>query len=509
MGDCDFENSEPPNRHLVHVRPGLDDLESVTGVYPEGCNVGQEITATHFRHYDFHRFERLLRQEMELLHEWFQSGRFSRRRSISGLELETWLVDASGQPMPINDEILGRLKSPSVVHELSKFNIEFNVDPQPLAGRGLESLSRELSQTWRQCEHVAAELGSSVVAIGTLPTITEEMLSLRNISSLQRYRALNEQVLRLRQGSPIHLVIDGPERLETEHRDVMLEAGTTSLQLHLQVAPEESVRALNAAAIVSAPLVSLSANSPWLFGRLLWDETRIPLFEQSVDVGGGRLPRVTFGSEYARDSLEACFVENQECYPVLLPLTLDESSQRLVHLRLHNGTLWRWNRPLIGFDDDGTPHLRIEHRVMPAGPTVVDMAANTAFYYGLMEALIHQEPSPESQLPFFTARDNFYAAARHGLSAQAAWLDGKIWPIRSLILELLLPLAAAGLSRLGVDSDLADRWLAIIAERVAAGQNGAAWQRQFAERRGRDLALLTREYRTRQQSGEPVHTWEQ
>lgn len=470
--------------------------------------MGQEIAASRFRHYDFYRFDRLLRDEMELLREWFRSGRFSRRRSIAGLELESWLVDAAGQPAPINDAVLARLRSPSVVHELSKFNIEFNVAPQPLAGRGLERLCRELSESWRQCEEVAAELGASVVAIGTLPTATDEMLSLRNMSSLQRYHALNEQVLRLRQGRPIRLIIDGLERLDIEHRDVMLEAGATSLQLHLQVAPDESVRAVNAATIISALLVAVSANSPWFFGRSLWDETRIPLFEQSVDVGGGRLPRVTFGSDYACGSLEECFQENQERYPVLLPLTLEGPSDRLVHVRLHNGTIWRWNRPLIGFDDDGTPHLRIEHRVMSAGPTVADIAANMAFFYGLMESVMHEEPSLESRLPFFVAQENFYAAARFGLAADVGWLGGRVWPVRRLILESLLPLAAAGLSRLGVDGGLGDQWLGIIAARVASGQNGAVWQRQFVDRHGRDMALLTREYLARQRAGAPVHTWD-
>ncbi len=470
--------------------------------------MGQEIAASHFRHYDFHRFDRLLQHEMERLHEWFDSGRFSRRRAVAGLELESWLVDAAGQPVPINDAVLARLQSPSVVHELSKFNVEFNVAPQPLAGRGLERLCRELSESWSRCEEVAAELGASVVAIGTLPTVTDEMLSLRNISSLQRYHALNEQVLRLRQGRPIRLAIDGVERLELSHRDVMLEAGTTSLQLHLQVAPDEAVRALNTATIISAPLVAVSANSPWLFGRSLWDETRIPLFEQAVDVGGGRLPRVTFGSDYASGSLEACFLENQSRYPILLPLTLEAPSDRLVHVRLHNGTIWRWNRPLIGFDDDGTPHLRIEHRVMSAGPTVADIAANMAFYYGLMESLIHEEAPLEDQLPFSVAHENFYAAARFGLAAEVGWTGGKNWPVRRLIQESLLPVAAAGLSRLGVDAGLADQWLGIIADRVAAGRNGAVWQRQFVDRHGRDMALLTREYRARQRAGTPVHTWD-
>jgi gamma-glutamyl:cysteine ligase YbdK (ATP-grasp superfamily) len=469
--------------------------------------MGQEIAAVHFRHYDFHRFSRVLAQEMETLHEWFESDRFSKRRGICGLELEAWLVDSGGLPRPVNDEVIRRLGAPNVVHELSRFNIEFNVEPQPVAGSGLRALCTELAETWRRCDEAAAADGTSIMAIGTLPTVTDDMLSLRNMSPLHRYHALNEQVLRLRQGRPIRLAIRGREHLETEHQDVMLEAGATSFQIHLQVPAGEAVRVWNAATILSAPLVAISANSPFLFGRHLWDETRIPLFEQAINVGGGRFSRVTFGSSFGTRSLEGCFCENRDHYPVMLPLTMDEPSDRMAHVRLHNGTIWRWNRPLIGFDGDGTPHLRIEHRVMAAGPTLEDMAANMALYFGLVESLTADPVAPESRLSFATVRENFYAAARSGLDAEIVWLDHKRWELPRLIYENLLPLADAGLTKLGVNEDDARRWLGIIESRARSGQNGAAWQRRFVARHGSDWGLLTREYRDRQRSGEPVHTW--
>jgi len=470
--------------------------------------MGQDISVSHFKYHDFHRFQRLIDREMTVLQRWFAEKRFSDKRGIAGLELETWIVDQRGNPLPINDDLLARVASPDVVPELSRFNVEFNVEPQPVAGRGLEVLASELSRTWGECNRAAAGMGASVVAIGTLPTVTEDVLSLRNISSSLRYRALNEQTLRLRQGRPIRLDIAGRERLQTEHFDVMLEAATTSFQLHFQVPAADAVRYYNAALIVSAPLVAVAANSPFLFGKVLWEETRIPLFEQAVDVGAGRFSRVTFGSGFAESSLEECFVENREHYPVMLPLAMDDVSERLAHVRLHNGTIWRWNRALIGFDESNRPHLRIEHRVPAAGPTTVDMAANMAFYYGLAEALATSPVPPETRLLFATARANFYLAARYGLEAELVWLDQQPVNVRDLILKQLLPLSRLGLERLEVDGDLADRFLEVIESRMLTGQNGAVWQRRFVERHGRDMALLTREYRERQQAGEPVHAWD-
>jgi len=470
--------------------------------------VGQEISVSHFKYHDFHRFERLIDREMQVLHQWFEEQRFSSRRAVGGLELETWIVDDQGFPLPVNDELLQRVDSSAVVPELSRFNIEFNVEPQPLAGRGLEVLESELNQTWQACNAVAAAMGASVLAIGTLPTVTEQLLSLRNMSSSLRFRALNEQVQRLRQGHPIRLDIEGRERLKTEHYDVMLEAAATSFQIHLQVPLSQAVRFHNAAVICSAPLVAMAANSPLLFGKVLWDETRIPVFEQAVDVGGGKFPRVTFGSEYVERSLEECFVENRQHYPIMLPLAMDAASEHLAHVRLHNGTIWRWNRALIGFDGPDEPHLRIEQRVPAAGPTTVDMAANMAFYFGLAEALAALPVPPESRLPFGTARANFYLAARYGLDAELVWFDKRQLPVRELILSALLPFARRGLAQLNVADDLADRLLGVVESRISSGQNGALWQRRFIERYGRDMSILTREYRDRQRTGNPVHAWD-
>lgn len=476
--------------------------------------MGQEITEQRFRQRDFERFGERLEAETRVLHGWVESDRFSHAPPVAGLELEAWLIRPDGTPAPENETFLSVASHPDVVHELARFNIELNVPPRPLAGEGLVQLQADLEATWRHCRDVAGSLGLDVVSIGTLPTVTDADLCPANMSDSGRYRALNEQVLRQRHGRAIRLDIEGVERLASEHRDVMLEAGTTSFQAHLQVSPENATRYHNASLIASAATVALGANAPFLFGRELWEETRIPLFEQAVAIGShevgwhGHLPRVTFGSGYAGWSLAETFQENLQAFPVMLPLDLGEDPSRLPHLRLHNGTIWRWNRPLIGFDADGLPHLRIEHRVMAAGPSLVDMMANLAFYYGLAAELAHEDVPPEFRLPFDAVRDNFYAAARAGLDAVVAWTQGGARDLRSLVLDVLLPMAQSGLARLEVDAAHAARMLAIIERRTRSGQTGAAWQRRFVQRHGRDFARLTREYAARQREGAPVHTWD-
>jgi gamma-glutamyl:cysteine ligase YbdK (ATP-grasp superfamily) len=469
--------------------------------------MGQEIAASHFRQHDFQQFQTRIDREMELLRDWFRDKRFSCRQPMAGAELEAWLVDESGLPVAANEDFLERVNLPTVVPELSKFNIEFNVDPQPLAGTGLERMEGEFRELWNRCDRVAADMGASVLAIGILPTVSEKELSLQNVSAMVRFRALNEQVFRVRQGRPLFLDIVGRERLSTEHRDVMLEAGATSFQVHLQVPLDQAVRYYNAATIVSALTVAVAANSPFLFGKQLWEETRIPLFEQAVDLDGP-LRRVTLGSGFVRESLEEVFLENVSHYSVLLPFVQDVPPEFLPHVRLHNGTIWRWNRPLIGFDADGQPHLRIEHRVLPAGPTLVDMAANMAFFYGIVHSLANASCAPESRMSFSEAWTNFYEAARLGLRCHVDWYDGRRWELRRLILDELLKVARQGLEALEVDAAFIDRNLAIIEARVASGRTGSDWQRQFVEQHGRDWQQLACAYRTRQRAGAPVHTWD-
>jgi hypothetical protein len=470
--------------------------------------MGQEITDSHFEPADFEAFSERLERETRLLCQWLDEGVFSEGVSEGGFELEAWLVDAEARPAPVIESYLEQLDDPLVVPELATFNMELNGNPRPLQGGALTALKDELVQTWDRCNQAAALLGARLAMIGILPTADPADFTLANMSPLHRYHALNEQVFRMREGKPLQLNISGRDRLHMEHDDVMLEAATTSFQIHLKIDADKGGRFYNASKILSAPIVAVCANSPYLFGSDLWDETRIPLFEQSVAVGDSELNRrVTFGIRYIEHSISEYFLANLERYPVLLPRLLDEPEEQLAHVRLHNGTIWRWNRPLIGFDGDGRPHLRIEHRVVPAGPSIMDSIANAAFYYGAVTYLATQEEPPESCFPYEMARDNFYQAARLGMRAPVFWLDGKSVDMSELCLEVLLPQAREGLLSLGVDQDEVTNWLGIIEQRISIGCTGAAWQRRWVERYGPDMEELTQAYLERQASGAPVHEW--
>lgn len=473
--------------------------------------MGQEIGHSHFRKQDFSNFEARLREETALLEEYFQRHVFDAAHPVGGFELEAWLIDRSGQPLPENERFLTLMDSELVTPELARFNVELNGAPRVLREQGLRAMLADLQQTWDQCGKVAETMDASLLAIGILPTLREQQLVLANMSGMTRYRALNEQVRRLRKGDPLKLDIPGAEALTTWHEDVMLEAAATSFQVHLQMPQALAARAFNAAIILSAPMVAVSANSPYLFGHDLWDETRIPVFEQAVSVcttDSRQDARVTFGNAYVQHSLMECFVENLERYPVLLPESLDADTAAFSHLRLHNGTIWRWNRPLVGFDDQGRPHLRLEHRVMSAGPSLIDMVANAALFYGLAYMMSRESVAPETCLSFGQSRSNFYSAARHGLRAQLHWVDGAEYTVQTLVLNKLLPLAREGLEELGIAPEDREQFMDIIEQRVSSGRNGSAWQRAYVAKYGRDMRALTAAYQAQQHTGKPVHEWD-
>lgn len=471
--------------------------------------MGQDIAATQFTASDFVAFRERLETETALLARWFADGTLERGRPTAGCELETWLVGSDLEPAPRAEALLKRLDSPQVVPELATFIAEINGDPVPLRGDALSRLAAGLMLTLGRCQAVAAGLGTRIAMIGILPTVRPTHLSAQFMTPRPRYRALNDRILALRHERPLTLDIRGRDRLVLEWQDVMLEAAATSFQVHLKVTPERSARAYNASKMLSGPMVAIGANSPYLFGRDLWDETRVPLFEQSVSVGDA-VPeeRVSFGFRYARESILETFQSNLVRYPVLMPQLMDEPPERLAHLRLHNGTIWRWNRPLIGFDSPGRPHLRIEHRVLPAGPSLPDMIANAALYFGAVTDLIADPEPLEEQLPFAAARQGFYACARDGLNARIPWLDGQIRPVAEILRQDLLPRARRGLSTLGTDRGEIAHWLGIAEARLTLGRTGARWQRAWVERHGPDIKGLAAAYLERQDSGRPVHEWD-
>ncbi len=472
--------------------------------------MGDEINQRYYDADDFSDFRHNLDEETALLGNLFQQDDFSKRGDMAGFELEAWLIDDQGDPFPDNESYLKALDNPLVVPELARFNVELNGSPTALTGRVFSRLQDELDATWRSCRKAADRLKCHLLTIGILPTVKEAMLSDEYMSHMVRYQTLNDRVMALRDGKPLELNIEGTPNLLATHSDVMLEAAATSFQVHLQCLPDRAVRDFNASLIASAPMVAVSANSPFLFGHALWDETRIPLFEQAVDLGERFPSRVSFGKSYVNESLFEIFEENQREHPILIPAVQEQPANQFAHVRFHNGTLWRWNRPLIGFDFDGQVHLRIEHRVIPAGPTIKDCIANCAFYFGLVRGWGLDKEPLENHIPFEVARDNFYNAARYGLGARVRWSrDGteSEVSIRSLIIDELLPIARAGLQSRSIPDSEIDDYLGVIAARAESSQNGAAWQRRWIEENGPDFNGLVLAYREQQNRGCPVHEW--
>ena len=474
--------------------------------------MGQEISFSNFDQSDFDRFYQKLRSETSLLGLMMEKQGLSTRSPVAGFEIEAWILERSYRPSPINSQFLRTLNHPLASEELAKFNIELNSTPTPLAGNVFTRLRKQLQATWDTAFHHAVSMNSKLMMVGILPTLQQSDLTLANMSDLNRYRALNEQILQSR-GKPVRLDIIGKEHLKLDHHDVMLESATTSFQIHIQVPLIMAHYFYNASLIASAAMVGSCANSPYLFGKDLWSESRIPLFEQAIETGGyagasqGPVRRVSFGTDYARKSIFECFDENLQHFPVLLPESLDTAPEAFAHLKLHNGTIWRWNRPLIGFDEDGTPHVRIEHRTPASGPTVIDSIANAAFYYGLAKNLCDELIDKGPPITFSQAKDNFYQAARHGLDAHITWIGDEKIRLHTLIHRELIKRAVLGLASLGVSRCDSEDYLDIMLQRINNKQTGCQWQRKFIDERVKDFRVMTESYLHNQQTGKPVSEW--
>ena len=469
--------------------------------------MGEEIRTRTFAEEDFTVFAERLSEETTLLRHLHENRGLSQREHVAGFELEAWLLDMHGAPHPDNAAYLAHLKHGLVVPELAKFNIEINGSPTSLQGKAFSRLHDELHATWVKCVNCARMLGINILQIGILPTISVDDLSVDNMSGMTRFAALNDQVLGRRGGQPFQIDIGGEQRLRRTHPNVLLEAAATSFQVHLQVTPSNAAALYNAAQLASAACLGAATNAPMFLGRQLWMETRIPVFEQSVDVGSDAFKHVTFGSGYVRESLLEVFEENLSAYQTLIPQVDDTPPSRFSHLRLHNGTIWRWNRPLIGFDYDGVPHLRLEHRVIPAGPTLLDNIANAAFFYGLVLNFATDINALVEEIPFAYAKRNFYRSARHGLDAKVYWRNGEVCGLKDLLLRELLPRSRLGLLSQNIPETEVHEFLNIVANRVEAMQTGAHWIRAWLGNHGADYQGLVLAYLERQMDGAPVHEW--
>jgi gamma-glutamyl:cysteine ligase YbdK (ATP-grasp superfamily) len=489
--------------------------------------VGEEVSRTEFSRAQRREYRRKVQLCLDVFETMLSQSSFEFDRPLTGMEIECNLVDAEYQPALRNQEVLASIADPAYQTELGAYNIEFNVPPRPLPGQSALELEAEVRASLNAAEAKATEDGAHIVMIGILPTLMPEHLESGWMSESTRYQALNDSIFTAR-GEDIDIDITGPERLSLQSADIAPESACTSMQLHLQVSPAEFAQNWNAAQVLAGPQLALGANSPYFFGHELWAETRIELFGQATDTRPDELktqgvrPRVWFGERWIT-SIFDLFEENVRYFPSLLPEISDEDpvaelaagrTPQLSELRLHNGTIYRWNRPVYDVVD-GKPHLRVENRVLPAGPTVIDMLANSAFYYGTLRALTDEDRPLWSKMSFAAAQHNFFASARHGMDARLYWPGLGEVTADELVLRELLPLAHDGLRRWGVAADVRDRFLGVIEARAKTGRNGAAWQtatvRALQERglaRPAALAEMLRMYCGHMHTNEPVHTWE-
>src|SRR5688572_14201120 len=461
--------------------------------------MGKEVERLEFTREDRTRYREKVQTNLDALTRMLADSPFECDRPLTGLEIELNLVDEREEPAMRNAAVLEAIADPAFVTELGQWNIEINVPPDVLEGDGLARVESRVRASLNAAELHAAGVGVHTVMIGILPTLRQEQLNHEVLSANPRYSLLNQQILAAR-GEDVHLHIDGDERLVARCDSIAPEAACTSVQFHLQVTPDNFADYWNAAQCLAGIQLAMAANSPFLFGKRLWRETRIPLFEQAADTRAEELkvqgvrPRVWFGERYIT-SIFDLFEENVRYFPSLLPIVDDEDPlavldaggvPKLSELTLHNGTVYRWNRPVYAVVD-GRPHLRVENRVLPAGPTVADIMANAAFYFGLVRVIAEADRPLWTQMSFNAAEENFRIGARHGIDSVLFW-PGLGWvPATELVLRRLLPMAADGLDRWGVAPEHRDRLLGIIGQRCRNGRNGASWQVAAAARHNGSL----------------------
>jgi hypothetical protein len=489
--------------------------------------MGEDVTATVFSREDRQRYRQKVKRCLDVFARMLAESRFEAEPGSIGLEIELNLTDETGDPAMLNAKVLEVIADGDFQTELAQFNVEINVAPRRLAGDVLAGLERDVRTSLNNGEEKARRVGAHMMVVGILPTVTDAHLHAGSFSANPRYELLNEQIFAAR-GEDLDIAITGVERLSTYADTMAPEAACTSVQLHLQVDPSAFGVHWNAAQAIAGIQLALAANSPFFFGKELWRETRIPLFEQATDTRSEELraqgvrPRVWFGERWIT-SIFDLFEENVRYFPSLLPVCDDEDPAEVLErgdipqlgeLRLHNGTIYRWNRPVYDVVR-GLPHLRVENRVLPAGPTIADTLANAAFYYGLVGALVDAERPIWTQMSFAAAEDNFHAGARDGIDANVFWPGVGEVPVTELVLRRLLPLAHEGLDRWGVAPGDRDRLLGIIEQRCLHHRNGAAWQAAEFHRlydgskldRRDALRGMTVRYRDLMHSNEPVHAW--
>jgi CBS domain-containing protein len=443
-----------------------------------------------------------------------------------GAEQEMFLINSDLRPAPVALDVLKHANDPRLTTEIARFNLEANLTPLHLTKNCFSLMEEELKDAIEVARNGAASVGANVLLAGILPTLQKADLTLENLTPIPRYRELDKGVIGLR-GGPLSIHIKGLDELYLTHDNIMMESCNTSFQVHFQSSPNEFVNHYNVAQAITGPVLAVSVNSPVLFGHRLWQETRVALFQHSTDersrpqLARSHPTRVSFGEQWLRNSVVELF-HDQICRfrPIMITQPDENPFQVLARgetpllsaLRMHNGTVWRWNRACYGVSD-GIPHLRIENRALPAGPTIVDEIANATFFTGLMLAVPEEYGDISGRMAFDDAKQNFFRAARHGLDAQFNWIDGRNCSASSLILDELLPLARQSLTAADVDPADVDKYLSIIEERAHTRQTGARWITKSLSAVSSSVPkdarqrTLTSEILARQTKSKPVHCW--
>lgn len=473
------------------------------------------------------KFVSAILKDMLALEMMLEQGMFETGITRIGAEQEFCFVDKNLRPSIIGLEVLEDLNDGHFTTELAKFNLEANLDPLVFTAGALSQLESDLRGLLENADEKAKLRGARVLLTGILPTILKDDLEFKNITPYERYRALNDAMIKHR-GGDFEFHIKATDELITKHNTMLFEACNTSFQIHLQINPDEFVDKYNWAQAIAGPVLAASTNSPLLFGKRLWDETRIAVFEQTVDLKNQRNPdreqksRVDFGTDWLKESVTEIFQHDVSYYRLLLASDIQEDAMdmlksgkipKLKALSLHNGTIYKWNRPCYGITD-GKPHLRIENRYIPAGPTIIDEVANTAFWLGLMEGIPDDIGQISEQLDFDNAKLNFHKAAQMGLSAQFRWTDGKVHTAESLLLNQLIPMSRKGLQKMKINEEDIARYIDVIEERVKKHQTGSIWITQSFNKLRKDVnheeavVAVTSGMLKRQYSDLPVHEWD-
>ena len=489
--------------------------------------MGENVNRIEMTDESVRRFTRALLNDIKALEYMLDHNMMETGVERIGAEQELCLLNEDCEPALLNMEILKDVNDPCVVTEYARFNLEINLDPQPFSGKCFRDMENQLREKLTLISDTAAKHNANIALVGILPTLRQRDLVDENMTPLPRYQMLNENLVRMRGGKPFRLSINGADELLTKHQSSLLESCNTSFQMHLQVSPDEFVEKYNFAQLINAPLLAACSNSALLFGKRLWKETRIALFQQSIDTRRHfqsireHSPRVTFGKSWLQKNVVEIFKDNLARYRLIMHADIEEDSLEVIKaggipklkaLCLFNGTIYPWNRACYGISN-GKPHLRIENRILPSGPTVVDEMANTAFWLGLMKGMPDEYKNLKDTMNFDVAIFNFYKAAKMGLDSRFTWLNQRVYSSGDLILSEMIPMAREGLKNANIDSADIDNYLGIIKERVSLRHTGSLWMFESFTNllregtRSEAAAALTNCMVRLQKEGKPVHLW--